>query len=216
MDYGGVRRLSIKAECTCFLFVLFFLGFVGPKPMLGMEMAYLFGRAPGKLEWECSKWGKFSRSRVVNLTMKFLEVGCWTFMDFWILLVSSETVSWRSQAQGLRSLTEILEGQVVGRIPGDPASAVASCEPGQLTEETPPPPHHNHQQPHPIPAKMLSFSPCRLLHSAAAYFPATSRSLSVGPWGPCFAMMASASVSKSAHWAQIPSNQPGLRIRKEK
>lgn len=50
MDYGGVRRLSIKAEYTCFLFVLFFLGFVGPKPMLGMEMAYLFGRAPGKLE----------------------------------------------------------------------------------------------------------------------------------------------------------------------
>jgi hypothetical protein len=154
---------------------------VGPKPMLGMEMAYLFGRAPGKLEWECSKWGKFSRSRVVNLTMKFLEVGCWTFMDFWILLVSSETVSWRSQAQGLRSLTEILEGQVVGRIPGDPASAVASCEPGQLTEETPPPLTTITSNPIPsLPrcsASLLAVCSTVLLHTSR-------RPRAASPWAP--------------------------------
>ena len=43
-------RLKLNIRRVCYLFYIFFLGFVGPKPMLGMEMAYLFGRAPGKLE----------------------------------------------------------------------------------------------------------------------------------------------------------------------
>ena len=46
----GYVDFRLKLNIRVFYLFYFFLGFVGPKPMLGMEMAYLFGRAPGKLE----------------------------------------------------------------------------------------------------------------------------------------------------------------------
>ena len=46
----GYVDFRLKLNIRVFYVFYFFLGFVGPKPMLGMEMAYLFGRAPGKLE----------------------------------------------------------------------------------------------------------------------------------------------------------------------
>ena len=50
-----------------------------------------------------------------------------TFLEFGQLGLLRTALA-RNAAQGLRSLTEILEGQVIAGIPGDPTRTVASCE----------------------------------------------------------------------------------------